>query len=307
MPSQKKENNKNMSSGITKLQKENDELKKQVAEFSKQLETMREKMASIDEEPRSVEKSIQHFSDEYDDIRTFKDSLVYDISKMQTQLRTIEENVVKIEEAIEDINRYSYQYNVKILGVSKTNPKETPKETVDICVKLFNGIGATASKQDIDIAHRVTPRDPNKTPPIICKFTRRIAKEDVMNCKARLREINLDDIDLHAEGRVNIYDHLTPKSQLLFNRAKKFQADNNFKYCWTKNSTILLRESDESNVIKVVNQAVLDKYLSRTGSPEVGLFFDSNFPSGTMYSRGGRGGRGVFRPRRSTASYRQDP
>ena len=140
MPSQKKGNNKNMSSGITKLQKENDQLKKQVAEFSKQLETMREKMASIDEEPRSVEKSIQHFSDEYDDIRTFKDSLVNEISKMQTQLRTIEENVVKIEEAIEDINRYSYQYNVKILGVSKTNPKETPKQTVDICVKLFNGI-----------------------------------------------------------------------------------------------------------------------------------------------------------------------
>jgi len=303
MSSQKKKKNKNMNSGISKLQKENDDLKKQVADFSKELETMREKMASIDDEPRAVEKSIQHFSDEYDDIRVFKTSLENDITRMHSKLRTIEENVLKIEEAIEEINKYSYQYNVKILGVSKSNPKETAKETFDICVKLFNAIGAAVTNQDIDIAHRVTPRDSSKTPPIVCKFTRRIAKEDVMNSKSKLRDINFDDIDLHTEGRVNIYDHLTPKSQLLFNHAKKFQADYNFKYCWTKNSTILLRETDDSNVIKVINQAVLDNLLSKTTTP-TGVFFDSNPPTGMMFNRGGRGGRGSgFRPRRSTANY----
>ena len=84
--------------------------------------------------------------------------------------KDIEEKLNKIDEAIEAVNRYSYLYNLKIIGaVPKANTKESSKETVDICLNLFNKIGAEVSPYDIDIAHRVTPRDPTRIPPIICK------------------------------------------------------------------------------------------------------------------------------------------
>jgi len=62
--------------------------------------------------------------------------------------------------------------------------------TVDLCLKVFSGIGADVSASDIDyIAHRVPTRNQNgrqrqasqssTNPPIICKFTRRIVRDDV--------------------------------------------------------------------------------------------------------------------------------
>lgn len=231
---------------------------------------MKDKMASNDE-PKNIEQSIQHFFDEYDDIRTDHTSMTNNITRMTSRLRTLEENILKTDEAIEDINKYSFQYNVKILGVPKHSPKETAKETVDICLKLFRKIGAEVSSFDIDIAHRVSPRDPKRTPPIICKFTRRITKEAVMSRKRELRNIDLDEMGLQPNGKISIYDHLTPKAQMLFQKAKEFQRENGFKFCWTgKNSTILLRESDISDIIRVTNQDVLLNLKSSESSPMFG-------------------------------------
>lgn len=307
MPNPKKPSSgdRNLEQNLSKLQKENNELRDQVAVFNNELSKMKDKMASLEDDPSSIERSIQHFSDEYDDFRLIKDSLKTDIDRMSCQLRTIEANLNNVEKAVEEMCKYSYQYNLKIFGLSKANPKETAMQTMNLCVKLFKEIGADVSLQDIDIAHRVTPRDPKKTPPIICKFTRRIAKEDVMSCKGNLREVNFALTDLKTEGRVNIYDHLTPKAQMLFNQTKKFQMENNFKYCWTKNSTILLRESDDSDVIKVINHDVLQKLSTSFFTSHSDFTMPSNMFGSNRGRGSGRGG-GNSRPRRSTANYGED-
>ena len=48
-----------------------------------------------------------------------------------------------------------------------------------------------------------------------------------------------------------VFDHLTPKLQKLFNEAKQFKVDNNFKFCWTKNLTVFLRKTEESRPIRI--------------------------------------------------------
>ena len=72
---------------------------------------------------------------------------------MSCRLRDIEEKLNKIDEAFEAVTRHSNQYNLKIIGVPKANTKESAKETVDICLNLFNKIGAEVSPYDIGIAH----------------------------------------------------------------------------------------------------------------------------------------------------------
>ena len=60
--------------------------------------------------------------------------------------------------------------------------QKTARGTSDLCVSLFNGMGAVVSLQDLDVAHRVPRRDQDGGPkPIICKFSRRLAKSEVMN------------------------------------------------------------------------------------------------------------------------------
>jgi hypothetical protein len=87
-----------------------------------------------------------------------------------------------VGDALEQLQEYSYQYNIKILGLSEQSERESAIETSSMCVDLFKSIGADLNISDIDIAHRVPNRRQDGKPrPIICKFARLIAKEIVMN------------------------------------------------------------------------------------------------------------------------------
>ena len=77
---------------------------------------------------------------------------------MTTGLRAISKRAYEIEDSIEAIQQYSYNYNLKITGIPQ-KPGETVLQSSEICVKLFQKIGAcNVTLQDIDIAHRIPKR-----------------------------------------------------------------------------------------------------------------------------------------------------
>lgn len=71
------------------------------------------------------------------------------------------------------------------------------------------------------------PRNPSNRPkPIICKFIRRLAREEVMKRRTAVplvqpREIGLSDAVVLNNAK--IVDHLTPSAQELFAAAKSFK------------------------------------------------------------------------------------
>ena len=58
--------------------------------------------------------------------------------------------------SMNDLLKYSFQYNVKIIGFPERDEHESSETTTQLCLKLFHAIGAEGvTKNDIDIAHRV--------------------------------------------------------------------------------------------------------------------------------------------------------
>ena len=228
---------------------------------------LKNKMASLPQasltEDTDISKSIDFISEEYDDMKSSQRSMEKELKRLSTKLEGIGQKVYAIDKAIEDMYMYSYQYNVKIFGIPQRGPRESATESADICLNLFNKLGATSiSLSDIDIAHRIPNRRPSSFPPaIICKFTRRLAKEQVMNRKKEAARVNVFDItgaSSQIRTRIQILDHLTPRSQEIFKKAKEFQNNNEYKYCWTKNSVIYLKKDNESATIRVTGTDVLD-------------------------------------------------
>lgn len=83
----------------------------------------------------------------------------------------------EVGNAIEEIQRYSYRYNVKIIGLPEIDSRESASATTSLCISLLKASGVDINKQDVDIAHRVPTRQATAGPrPVICKFTRRIVK-----------------------------------------------------------------------------------------------------------------------------------
>ena len=151
-------------------------------------------------------------------------------------------------QAIEEFQAYSCGFNVKILGVPECVSNESALQTSNLCVAIFNKMGAEVSLTDIDIAHRVKPS--NRTKPIICKFTRRLAREEVMKRRTAVplvqpREIGLSDAVVLTNAK--IVDHLTPSAQELFAAAKSFKE----QHQWTKYGSVYLRRSESSRPLRI--------------------------------------------------------
>ena len=182
------------------LKKENENLKKELEEFKKEFDDFKSKMAtsvasttSPLDPPNSTD--VQFLSNGFDYFSKFQEKARTQLKSMESKLIIIETNIQRLSDAIDESLIYSYQYNLKIVGVPQENKKETAEETTKLCLKIFKEIGANVSVNDIDIAHRVPLRSNEeanntipraKINPIICKFTRRLAKDDVFQKKKTL-------------------------------------------------------------------------------------------------------------------------
>ena len=183
------------------LRKENRTLKGQLEELSKEFEMLNERISSNpryrDDDKGQDSTAIQFLSDKYDDLLSSRDFEKKELQRLHSRLSEIAVQVDKIEQELDNIENYSYQYNLKIIGVPEISTKESSEQSSDICVKLFNVMGAKVSIHDIDIAHRIPVRkveSQGKPKPIICKFIRRLAKESVMKLRRQTGNITTSQL-----------------------------------------------------------------------------------------------------------------
>lgn len=203
----------------------------------------------------SVQKSVDFLCEDHH---------IKKLSRTCRKLEAISTRVDSLDAAIDDLLKYSFQYNVKIIGFPAQDEHESSETTTQLCLKLFHAIGAEGvTKNDIDIAHRVNSRraDRHYPRPIVCKFIRRLAKEEVMAHRNETSNLNPDDLDLSADfhtRNIRIHEHLIPRLQQLLSETNKLKSTHQFQYVWVKNSEILARKSSSSQVFKLKRMADLD-------------------------------------------------
>ena len=182
----------------------------------------------------------------------------------------------ELTNAIDAAEIYRYQYNLKIVGLPMTAEQEPAEATATLCLNLFEAMGIEGiGMMDIDIAHRIPARRrsssaaenvSDRPDPVICKFSRRLAKEKVLAKRKEAINITYRDLGLTSDATVRnlaIYEHLTPRLQELLFEAKKFQTGNNYQFCWAKGSTVLLRASNDSRIIKLRSMSDLENLIRR--------------------------------------------
>ena len=268
-----------MGDNVKSLRKANDNLKKQLEDLAADFQTFKNKMAEKNEAAIAslpTENDVQYLSDGYDALVQSKTNMEEDLQNLSRRLDMLTENVARIDKAIGDMLFYSYQYNLKIVGVPHVGETESSAETVELCVKLFSALGVETPISDIDIAHRVPQRNntssngrrrPN---PLICKFTRMMTREKVLAAKSNTSTLTVDDLGFPATAtidRITIYSHLTPKLQELLHAAKDHQKSFNYKWCWAKGAAVYLRKTDSSTSLRLRSTTDLANLRVREFSP----------------------------------------
>ena len=269
--------------GSEKLRKENQALRNEISDLRGKLEEISKDLAASkvqqvedgahvagrDMSPGRMQ-SVEFVSSQYDQLVAFKKDAMTQIKQLTTRVNEISIVCERISKAIDALEAYSYQYNIKIVGVPIVTERETPEQTANLCSRLFSALGVpNVSITDIDTAHRVPSRTASARPnAIVCKFVRRLAKEQVM--AARREVVNVQASQLGFQERVDIqhialYDHLTPRLQELLYEGKKFQTTNGFKFCWAKNGFVFLRKTDSSPVLKLSSLEDLRALMEHSG------------------------------------------
>lgn len=263
---------------VKALRNENEQVKRQLEELKKEFESIKSKMAEQRDSCTATvippdTQDVQFLSDSYDALVQSKTSIEEDLGRFSLRLDLLEKNVDRIDKAIDDMLHYSYQYNLKIVGVPLVNENESSEDTANLCLKLFSALGNDISVFDIDIAHRVPQhnaaidngrrRQPNA---IVCKFTRRMARDKVLASGRNTSQLTLEALGFSPTAEINrirIYSHLTPRLQELLYAAKAHQNMHSYKWCWSKGVAIFLRKTDTSTAIGLESLGDLSKLRER--------------------------------------------
>ena len=159
---------------IASLKQQNQSLEQQVDALCKEVKSFKESFAATEAvnenkitavtNASNVEtaRTLQYLSDEYDDLSASNSSVSVQLKQISHRLNVLSAQVERVANAINDAEEYNYQFNVKIIGLPELNSSETAPETIPLCVKLFQEMGAEVSILDIDIAHRVSTRKESK-------------------------------------------------------------------------------------------------------------------------------------------------
>ena len=79
-----------------------------------------------------------------------------ELERLGKKIEAVNEKVKNISEAIESMENYSYQYNIKVVGFPELYEHESANDTAKLCLEIFKVIGASElTGQHIDITHRV--------------------------------------------------------------------------------------------------------------------------------------------------------
>ena len=72
---------------------------------------------------------------------------------IRKRLDDVEESLGKLEIAVNEMQDYSYAFNIKILRVPELKANEEASETSNLYINLFNNRGTNITINNIDIPH----------------------------------------------------------------------------------------------------------------------------------------------------------
>ena len=126
-----------MSENNATLKKKNQELREQFNVLSEEIRTLKERITEHTSSPdrsaaQSTETALQFFSNAHDQFQTFQADVNKELKRLSTWLAEISNRVDEIGKAIDSMCEYSYQCNVKIVGMPELSEQESYSQTSDL-------------------------------------------------------------------------------------------------------------------------------------------------------------------------------
>lgn len=210
-----------------------------------------EKLMCVKDTVDSIEKSVQHISEQYDEIlkdvkRQAKE--ITDLKKRveQVELRQDDEQVRVLKKEVNDLEQYSRRQNLEIRGLPLVEREDLLKELNGLARELEL---KELSREDLEGLHRL-PSKPGRPSPVLARFVSRVTRDQWMEKRSNLRSVR---------PGVLFLDNLTARNKKLLWLAKTKATDKGYQFTWQKNGKVFVRKCPGEPIIRIESENDLVK------------------------------------------------
>ena len=159
--------------------------------------------------------------------------------------------VEEMQDEINAIQQYLRINNLEIVGLPAPNPNETEETLLINAINELEGIESPVRHEDIDISHPLNSNRKDGKPVHVVRFVSRKTKFAIL--AAKKREAN--KLFKFRNNDVYINEHLSKTNRAIFGAAQAKKKLLNYKYCWTRGGTVLMRKTEDSEVFTIQRKA----------------------------------------------------
>ena len=197
---------------------------------------------------------------------------VIDICELDKEVDYVIRKQNVAEAQLDDLKQYGRGENLEIHGV----PLKRDENTNEIVKSVASSLNVRLDDHQISTSHRLAGsykkiqgnQATEQLPPIIVRFANRDKRKEIYK-KRKLLKLNCETepMSRNSSPNITIQENLTPLRKSVYKAAKQAKAALNFKFAWTSQRKIFLRQDTDTKVYKILSFHDLAK-LGYSGAGE---------------------------------------
>lgn len=161
----------------------------------------------------------------------------------------------KIEGDMHEMQQYSRNRNIEIVGIPLTEKEDILKVTE----KLASVLNVTYETKDISAVHRLPSRN-GKNPNIVVQFVSRFKRQEWL-VASKGRKLNAKQLSTHLkDSNIYVNEHLTPYNKTLLGRARGLRKESVVDFVWCKEGKIFVRKKDGDKAVLIKRMEDLEQF-----------------------------------------------
>ena len=245
-----------------------DDIKSALTDIKKEMHNLRAEQSLIKQQVSDIrgdvvvlQTSAQSQSVEHDILKKRVDELSC------AHVPAVSESMLNnLEAKIDVLEQQARQCNVEICNLPERRNENLPA----IVEAIGSAIKSPILLKDIVSVHRVPHAHQQSTRPknIVLKFTTRILRDNMLSAFRKVNSLKTDQIGITGtSASVYVNEHLTLRRKQLFRRTREVANNQNYKFVWIRNGTILVREREGDNAFVIRGESDLNKITKIKTNP----------------------------------------
>ena len=202
-----------------------------------------------------VKESQSFICEKYDCLKESYDKLLKENKELKSQSKELKNQSESEVEKLDCLEQYGRRQNLEIVGI----PVQDGENTNAIVIEVAKLLDVSLTPEQISTSLRLPAKNPeNRSPPIIARFTNRDVRNKIYANRKATRTASLVNFSVPGTEKICVNENLTRPRKKLFWLTKQKAKKIGFKYLWTTNGNIFVKQTDQAEVIAIKNEKDVD-------------------------------------------------